>query len=272
MKKPPGYHLDLLVCGVFVYPICCIIGLPFTHAATVRSLTHLISLTTYKHIPLKGGGSKQVADSVVEQRGTNLIIHIIMSLSLLLSAYLKHIPKAVLFGIFLYMGISAMTGVQLFDRMHLWAIWEKENYPRYRFVTRVPTGRLHLYTFLQFMCLVILYALKSIQQVAVIFPFFIGSLIYVRKLFKYIFTPEELAELDAHEDLELDGDDDDETPDEGTPSTSAREEGEHHTTVHVGQDKAGTEVEMMPSADKSGDGNGDENTQQASVASYCSIS
>ena len=36
------YHLVLFVCGVFVYPICSFLGLPFTHAATVRSITHLV--------------------------------------------------------------------------------------------------------------------------------------------------------------------------------------------------------------------------------------
>ena len=38
LRKPPAYHLDLLVCGVLVYPVCSIFGLPFTHAATVRSI------------------------------------------------------------------------------------------------------------------------------------------------------------------------------------------------------------------------------------------
>ena len=46
LKKPPAYHLDLFYCGIFIYPVCGFLGLPFTHAATVRSMTHLISLTT----------------------------------------------------------------------------------------------------------------------------------------------------------------------------------------------------------------------------------
>ena len=48
LKKPPAYHLDLLVCGLIVYPVCGFLGLPFTHAATVRSITHLKSLTDYE--------------------------------------------------------------------------------------------------------------------------------------------------------------------------------------------------------------------------------
>ena len=52
LRKPPAYHLDLLVCGAVVYPICAMLGLPFTHAATVRSMTHLVSLTEYKAVPV----------------------------------------------------------------------------------------------------------------------------------------------------------------------------------------------------------------------------
>merc|ERR1719174_2765404 len=58
LQKPPAYHLDLLVCGLFVYPVCSVLGLPFPVAATVRSLTHLISLTNYEIQEIKGGGQR----------------------------------------------------------------------------------------------------------------------------------------------------------------------------------------------------------------------
>ena len=37
-------HGDSILCR---YPVCGFLGLPFTHAATVRSITHLKSLTDY---------------------------------------------------------------------------------------------------------------------------------------------------------------------------------------------------------------------------------
>ena len=55
LRKPPAYHLDLLVCGVLVYPVCSIFGLPFTRA-TVRSMT-LIALSTRETVKLEGGGT-----------------------------------------------------------------------------------------------------------------------------------------------------------------------------------------------------------------------
>merc|ERR1712232_1537265 len=59
-------------------------------------------------------------------------------------------------------------------------------------------GRIHLFTVFQLVCLGILYALKSIKAVAVVFPFFIASLVFIRWGFKKIFTEEELEALDGH--------------------------------------------------------------------------
>merc|ERR1719359_2034575 len=58
--------------------------------------------------------------------------------------------------------------------------------------------RVHMFAFFQLICLGILYALKSIKAVAVVFPFFIASLVGVRALFRKFFTEEELEALDGH--------------------------------------------------------------------------
>merc|ERR1711998_703276 len=82
LRKPPGYHLDLFVCGLFVYPICALLGLPFTHAATVRSMTHLISLSTRETVALDGGGTSTRVTKVIEGRTTHMIIHVLLLCSL----------------------------------------------------------------------------------------------------------------------------------------------------------------------------------------------
>ena len=53
------------------YPVCGFLGLPFTHAATVRSITHLKSLTDYttEHIgdgQVPGPVTKQLIDAYVD--------------------------------------------------------------------------------------------------------------------------------------------------------------------------------------------------------------
>uniref|UniRef100_A0A7S4T8Q7 Bicarbonate transporter-like transmembrane domain-containing protein n=1 Tax=Alexandrium monilatum TaxID=311494 RepID=A0A7S4T8Q7_9DINO len=201
IRKPVGYHLDLFVCGVIIFPICSFLGLPFPCAATVRSVTHLISLTTYEERPVPGGGVQKVASKVVEQRWTHFAIHVLIGFSLLLSKFLSYIPKGVLFGVFLYMGVTSVAGNQLFERLFLWGVFDASKYPRLPYVTRLRTRRLHLFTAVQFLCLVILYALKAVKQTAVAFPFFIAFLIFVRIWLKHLFTEQELAVLDAHTDL-----------------------------------------------------------------------
>jgi len=210
LRKPVGYHLDLFVCGVTVYPLCCLLGLPFTHNSTAPSLMHLLSLTSYKEDVVAAGevkreGSRREVAGVVEQRFTHFIIHLLLGVSLALAPYLKYVPKAVSFGMFLVEGtITAMAGNQLLERIKLWFIFDSDDYPRFNFVTRVARKQMHLYTAIQASCLVILFAMTEVKQVAVIFPFFMGSLVFVRKMLPWIFTEEELEELDADAEKPMD--------------------------------------------------------------------
>lgn len=200
LRKPPAYHLDLLTCGVFIYPVCSFLGLPFTHAATIRSLTHLISLTEFDTKTLEDGSTKKFPVRVNEQRVTQLGIHVLIFCSAFASSILKKLPVAVLYGIFLYMGVSTIAGNDLFDRMQLWMIWVPDARPKYECMKKIPnTSRIHKFTFIQFMCLVILYALKSIKEIAVVFPFFLVVIALVRiVLGKYkFFSDEELKALDV---------------------------------------------------------------------------
>lgn len=189
----------MLVCGVFIYPICGLLGLPFTHAATVRSMTHLISLSTRETVPLEGGGTTTRVTKVVEQRVTNLCIHILIALSLLFAPVLKYVPKCVLYGVFLYMGITSIPGNELFDRIFLWSIWDPKKFPKYTFVGKVSTRSMHMYTLFQVSLLGGIYAMTKIDAISVAFPFFIGLLVFVRKGISKAkwWTQEELATLDS---------------------------------------------------------------------------
>lgn len=54
-----------------------------------------------------------------EQRLSALLVSVMVGLSVLMSPLLRQVPMAVLFGIFLYMGISSISGIQFFDRLKL---------------------------------------------------------------------------------------------------------------------------------------------------------
>jgi hypothetical protein len=117
--------------------------------------------------------------------------------SAFLSVVLKELPQAVLYGVFLFMGVSTIAGNALFDRMSLWLIWDTSKYPEFPFIKGIETKRLHMYTFIQFMCLVILYVLKSVKAIAVVFPFFLIVIAFIRFYLSKIFTKEELLVLDG---------------------------------------------------------------------------
>lgn len=62
-------------------------------------------------------------------------------LSILMGPVLRRIPLAVLFGIFLYMGVTSLSGIQFFDRILL--LFKPQQYhPDVPYVTRVqgPPG------------------------------------------------------------------------------------------------------------------------------------
>jgi len=143
------------------------------------------------------GGECKVPVKVVEQRATNFLIHVFIGLALFLAPVLKLLPRSVLQGVFFYMGIASLTGNNLFDRLKLWAIWDPAKYPQYHYVQKLPIMRVHLYTLVQVVCLVILYGLKAIKETSVVFPFFMASLAIVRKGMRYMFTDEELKQLDG---------------------------------------------------------------------------
>jgi hypothetical protein len=202
LKKPPAYHLDLLVCGIFIYPLCSILGLPFTHAATIRSLTNLTSLTDYKVVvhqdeEKNSTTTEKVADAVAEQRVSHLVIHVLIGLSTFLASVLKLLPLSVCYGIFLYMGVSSMSGNPFFDRISLWLIWDTSMYPALPSIRGIAVKKLHLYTAIQLICFAILLVMTRVDAVAAFFPFFLVLIAILRPFLPHIFTKHELEVLDS---------------------------------------------------------------------------
>lgn len=122
---------------------------------------------------------------------SNLAVSILIGCSVLLSPLLAFTPMAVLFGVFLYMGISAMSASQLYQRFILFFI-PVESHPQTPWVRRVKTWKMHLYTIIQISCLALLWGVKSWKQISLAFPFFLILLIPIRQQLKRIFTEKEL--------------------------------------------------------------------------------
>ncbi|GAB1610813.1 electroneutral sodium bicarbonate exchanger 1 [Argonauta hians] len=192
LKKGGGYHLDMLVVAVLI-GLCSLLGLPWFVAATVSALAHIMSLK--RESQCNAPGERPVFLGVREQRVTAILVGILSGLSVLLTSILKIIPTAVLYGVFLYMGVVALSGMQLMTRIQLFLIPKKhqEDLP---YLRHVKLFRVHLFTIIQIVCLAILIAVKSIKTISIAFPLMVLATCAVRKLMDYLFTQRELKWLD----------------------------------------------------------------------------
>uniref|UniRef100_A0A673C5N3 Anion exchange protein n=1 Tax=Sphaeramia orbicularis TaxID=375764 RepID=A0A673C5N3_9TELE len=189
MVKGSGFHFDLLVL-VGMGGLSAIFGMPWLSAATVRSVTHANALTVMSK------GTKPVIEKVMEQRVSGILVALLVGLSILMEPILKLIPMAALFGIFLYMGVTSLSGIQLWDRMLLLFI-PKKYHPNEPYATRVSTGRMHLFTAIQVVCLAVLWIVKS-SPISLALPFVLILTIPLRMLMTgRLFTQLEMKCLDA---------------------------------------------------------------------------
>ena len=144
LRKGGGYHLDLMVLALTII-ICSVFGLPWFVAATVLSINHLQSLVkeTDSAVP----GDKPQFFGIREQRGTAIMIGVLIGLSTLITPALALIPMPVLFGVFLYMGVSSLKGLQFVERILLFFIPTKYQ-PDYKYLKHVPLRRVQRDRFL----------------------------------------------------------------------------------------------------------------------------
>ncbi|CAN0317326.1 unnamed protein product [Bubo scandiacus] len=191
LKKGCGYHLDLFIVAVML-GVCSVMGLPWFVAATVLSITHVNSLKVESKCSAPGEQPKFLG--LREQRVTGLMIFVLMGCSVFFTSLLKLIPMPVLYGIFLYMGVSSLRGIQFFDRLKLFCIPAKHQ-PDFLYLRHVPLRKVHLFTVIQLVCLVLLWAIK-VSRAAIIFPMMVLALVFVRKMMDFCFLKRELSFLD----------------------------------------------------------------------------
>ncbi|TRY61887.1 hypothetical protein TCAL_09266 [Tigriopus californicus] len=192
LKKGSGYHLDLLIVMILII-FCSIFGLPWFVAATVLSINHVKSLT--RESECAAPGEKPQFLGIREQRVTHVLIFIFIGVSVFLGPMLKHIPMPVLYGVFLYMGVASLNGLQFFDRLLLFFM-PKKYQPDLPYLRRVPINRVHLFTCVQFACLVGLWIIKDIKETSILFPIMLVVMMGVRKSLDLVFSKTELKILD----------------------------------------------------------------------------
>jgi len=188
LVKGPAYHWDIALMGVLV-AVMGLFGLPWVVGAVVRSLNHVKSLTVERHGKVVG---------VVENRLSNLAVHVLLGIALVLFLpWLGKVPMAVLFGMFMFMGVGTLTGNQFMMRLRLWVL-DPDRYPTVHYLRAVPTRVVHIFTAVQLACLAILWFVKA-SPIGILFPFFLALLVPIRILLTRVLKPEHMALLDAEE-------------------------------------------------------------------------
>ena len=187
LLKGPAYHWDIAIMGTLL-GLMSMFGLPWVVGAVVRSLNHVKSLE-------RSDGPNGLG--VLENRVSNIGIHLLIAASLLMLPLLSYIPMAVLFGVFLFMGVGTLGGNQFAERARLW-VMDPEKYPETHYLRAVPKRVVHMFTGVQLACLAFLWVVKS-SSFGLAFPFFVAMLVPVRMALGRRMDAEHIALLDADE-------------------------------------------------------------------------
>ena len=171
-----------------------IVGLPWLCAATVRSVNHLQSLSEKDE-------TTGAIVSVQQTRLMHLGIHVLVLVTLFAMDVLKAIPMSVLYGVFLYMGLAALRGNQLFERC-LMLLMQPGKYPKSApYVGRLSQREIFGMTAIQVGLFALMYVLKTVKQTAIAFPLVIAACIPVRLyVLPRLFSAHALALLDGDDD------------------------------------------------------------------------
>ena len=112
-----------------------------------------------------------------------------------MSFVLKLIPMPVLYGVFLYMGVASLNGIQFFDRILLFFMPTKYQ-PDVPYLRGVELNRVHIFTGVQLASLAGLWVIKDIKQTSILFPLMLVVMMGVRKALDFFFSRHELKMLD----------------------------------------------------------------------------
>ena len=136
---------------------------------------------------------------VQETRLTMFISHLMVGLSLLVLELLHLLPVPVLYGVFLFMGLSALPAMQFWNRFLLW-FKEPSLYPDAIFNRFMEKNKVHFYTTLQIFFFGLVFLVQNLSVISIAFPLMTLLCIPARLFFLPRF-------FDDWELLLLDGDD-----------------------------------------------------------------
>mmetsp|Transcript_16693 Transcript_16693/g.21807 ORF Transcript_16693/g.21807 Transcript_16693/m.21807 type:complete len:180 (-) Transcript_16693:182-721(-) len=129
--------------------------------------------------------------------------HIMVGLSLLVLEILQLLPMPVLYGVFLFMGLSSLPAMQFWNRLLLW-LQQSSKYPDFAFTRYMEKKKIHLYTIFQLLFFGLVFLVQNISAISIIFPLMTLLCIPVRLyLLPRFFEGWEMCLMDG-DDVEID--------------------------------------------------------------------
>ncbi|XP_077433999.1 solute carrier family 4 member 11-like isoform X2 [Vanacampus margaritifer] len=198
LLKGTAFHWDLVLTGLINILMSCL-GLPWMHAAFPHSSLHARQLAKMEQ-HVENGHVYTTIISVKETRLTSLVANILIGLSaFMLPIPLQWIPKPVLYGLFLYIAATSLDGNQMVDRMAL-LVKEQTAYPPTHYIRRVPQRKVHYFTGLQMIQLIILcaFGMYPLPYMKMVFPLLMILLVPIRtSLLPRMIDPKYLDIMDS---------------------------------------------------------------------------
>mmetsp|Transcript_29619 Transcript_29619/g.34070 ORF Transcript_29619/g.34070 Transcript_29619/m.34070 type:complete len:607 (-) Transcript_29619:47-1867(-) len=201
LQKGEYYHSSLFITGIcnLVLPS---FGLPFVTASLPHSPQFIKSLTDYDKscTPWK-------VIHVHESRLAPMLVYALCFTCLVVPSFIEMCPEGVVNGILTFVGLQGIlpgTGNQLIDRCVLlltgpsqFSNLQQQSDSQAPYA-ELPWRRVHLYTFLQLVCLAACWGMRFTGPFALAFPLVIVGFVPLRLMvLPKIFSEFELSKLDA---------------------------------------------------------------------------
>ena len=154
-----GLHLDMLGVGC-VIAASVFLSCPMPMGTIPHSPQHARVLATVVEYEQRGEVKSKVV-SAIETRVANFVSHALIVLTILLGRHvLSVVPTAVLSGYMCYTGWSSLESNGMFKR-GLLAVTARECHPSSSYIRRAPLKTLHLYTAIQSIALLGVFAVET---------------------------------------------------------------------------------------------------------------
>jgi len=199
LKKPAAYHWDFFILGLTFFP-CALLGLPPGNGLIPQAPLHARALCTRKHETDAYGVTREVVIYCEEQRWSGLGQALLMLVALSAFTVIAWIPSGCLFGLLLYLGMGALHGNEIWERLLLCFVPASKR-PKIPIVRYVPWKTVQYWTLIQGICAVSIWAVGEFASVGYIYPALLTALVPLRSyLLERVFPAKNIQHLDPQEE------------------------------------------------------------------------